>query len=126
MKLNVSAEEAKSRISSIPHKACIKAAHDHWLVSPDGSIRAQAVLWLFCWAKTGMNSEAARAKAAQVFDEIVPISFAAMDCKIPHEYARKNRYSSDDIEQDFESRIGQLLSTTNSGTTHAQPTDLFV
>ena len=29
-----------------------------------GTVRAQSVLWLYCWAKTGMNSEAARQVAA--------------------------------------------------------------
>jgi len=48
-------------------------------VSPDGRVRAQSVLWLFCWAKTGMNSEEARQVSAQIFDEILPITFAKFD-----------------------------------------------
>jgi hypothetical protein len=114
MKLKTSAEHAHALISAIPHKSCIKAIPEHWVVAADGSVRPQAVLWLFCWAKTGMNSEDARIAALQIFDEIFPISFAALDGVIEHEYARENRYTARDIEMEFAAKLGQLIHAGSS------------
>jgi len=55
-----------------------------------------------------MNSEDARIAALQIFDEIFPISFAALDGVIEHEYARENRYTARDIEMEFAAKLGQL------------------
>ena len=101
MRLKTSAEEAKKELLSIPHSTCAKAVEEHWKVDQNGAIRAQSVLWLFCWAKTGMNSEHARVASVRVFDKIMPISFADLDSLLDHEYARKGRYVSHDIEDEF-------------------------
>ena len=92
---------------SIPHKTCAKAAADHWKVSLDGTVRAQSVLWLYCWAKTGMNSEEVRQVAAQVFDEILPIRFTDFDAVVDHAYARERRYTCVDIEEE----LGKVLNS---------------
>uniref|UniRef100_A0A7V4XU88 Uncharacterized protein n=1 Tax=Acidobacterium capsulatum TaxID=33075 RepID=A0A7V4XU88_9BACT len=105
MYLRVTAEEARKRLLSIPHSTCTKAIDEHWKVDQDGKVRAQSVLWLFCWAKTGMNSEEARRSSVLVFDTILSRSFASLDAVLDHQYARKARYSSGDIEDEFETRI---------------------
>lgn len=108
MRLKTSTSEAERMILSIPHKTCTKAINDHWNVRPDGTVRAQSVLWLFCWAKTGMNSEDARQASAQVFDDVLPISFAKFDALVDHQFARLNRYSSRDIDDELEQMLGGL------------------
>ena len=105
MKLKTSAEEAGRLILSIPHKTCAKAMNDHWRVEASGAVRAQSALWLYCWAKTGMNSEDARIVAAQVFDQVMPITFAQFDSAVDHEYAREHRYSPRDIERELEGKL---------------------
>jgi hypothetical protein len=49
-----------------------------------------------------MNSEHARQVAIRVFDEILPISFAEFDAAVDHQYARKSRYESQNIEHELE------------------------
>jgi hypothetical protein len=105
MKLKTSPEEAKRLILSIPHKTCAKAMEGHWKVDASGDVLAQGVLWLFCWAKTGMSSEDARIVAAQVFDKMMPTSFAQFDAVVDHEYARECRYTSRDIELELEGKL---------------------
>jgi hypothetical protein len=56
------------------------------------------MLWLFCWAKTGMGSEDARVVAIDVFDQVFHFTFAHCEALIDHEYARKFRYSREDID----------------------------
>lgn len=107
MYLNVTVEEARKKLLSIPHSTCTKAIDEHWKVDGNGKVRAQSVLWLFCWAKTGMNSEQARQASVRVFDNILPRSFADLDAVLDHEYAREARYSLRNIEDEFELRIGQ-------------------
>jgi hypothetical protein len=52
-----------------------------------------------------MNSEQARLASVRVFDNIFPKSFASMDAILDHEFAREARYSSRNIEAEFEIRI---------------------
>ena len=110
MHLRVSAEEARRQVLSIPHKSCAKGIVDHWKVDQDGTVRAQSVLWLFCWAKTGMNSEQARQASVRVFDTILPISFADLDAVLDHTFARESRYTSRDIEDEFKHIVEQIKS----------------
>jgi hypothetical protein len=108
MHLIVPSDEARKQLLSIPHSTCTKAIDDHWKVDRDGNVRAQSVFWLFCWAKTGMNSELARHASVRVLNNILPRSFADLDAVIDHEYAREARYSSRNIEDELELRIGQM------------------
>lgn len=108
MNLTVPAEEAMKQLLSIPHSTCTKAINDHWRVNSDGRVRAQSVLWLFCWAKTGMNSEPARQASVRVFNNILPRSFADLDAVLDHAYARKARYSSQAIDEDLDLKLGTI------------------
>ena len=111
MKLKTSTEEAKRLILSIPHRMCARAVEDHWSVNAiNGEVRAQSALWLFCWAKTGMNSEDARIVAAQVFDQVMPLSFARFDTVVDHEYARECRYTPRNIERELEAKLASSVS----------------
>jgi hypothetical protein len=111
MKLKTSPEEARRLILSIPHRTCAKAVDDHWRVNAiKGEVRAQSALWLFCWVKTGMNSEDARIVAAQVFDQVMPLSFAQFDAVVDHEYARECRYTPRNIERELKEKLASSVS----------------
>jgi hypothetical protein len=102
MRIKTSVGQALTRLLEIPHRSCTKAVADHWKVSSDRTVKAQSVFWLYCWAKTGMNSEKSRKIAVQVFDEILPISFARFDAVTNHANAREWRYTSGDIEEQLD------------------------
>lgn len=108
MLLRVSTDEALRQLSSIPHNSCRKAIEKHWRVDENGEVSAQSVFWLFCWAKTGMNSEEARQVSARVVDHLLPVSFAELDGVLDHAYARAARYSTRNIESEFADRISQI------------------
>lgn len=101
MRLKVSNQQASELLETIPHQRCLNAIPAQWRVTPDGKASAQSVLWLFCWAKTGMNSPGAAQAAKEVFNQIFPIRFEEAEARIPHEYAREKRYASGDIESDI-------------------------
>jgi len=101
MRLTIPVEQAKEFIEQIPHSRCARAAPRHWHVADDRTVRAQSVLWLFCWGKTGMGSQAAAREARQVFDLILPVTFDRFDALIDHEYAREHRYSKEDIDAEL-------------------------
>lgn len=103
--LQKSQEESTRLILSIPHKSCAKAMQRNWKVRADNEVRAQSVLWLFCWAKTGMGSEQARQAAILVFDQILPLKFRDVDRAVNHEHARKARY----VAGDTELQLGRIL-----------------
>ena len=105
MRLTISPEETRRLLLSIPHERCVKAIDRNWRVQSDGSARAQSILWLFCWAKTGMNSEIAREAAVRVFDRILPVTFAHFSLAIDHEWARWGRYALGNIERELNERL---------------------
>ncbi len=103
--LKVSTDEAEKQLRSIPHRRCLQGITTRWKVSKDGTVPAQSVLWLFCWAKTGQGSDQARLTSVRALDNILSKSFLELDAVLDHEYARKSRYLSRDIEKEFERRI---------------------
>lgn len=105
MQLLVSNAEAKRLVESIPHNTCVDASALHWSVSDQGNANAQSVLWLFCWAKTGMGSRRAADAAKAVFDQLFPVKFGEFDARVDHEYARDNRYSEFDLEAELALRL---------------------
>lgn len=95
LRLTVGVDDARRRVEQISHATCRAAAEHHWNVLEDGRVPEESVNWLFCWAKTGMGSDAAAQGAKRVLDAILPISFAEYDRRVDHEYARAHRYTAE-------------------------------
>jgi len=64
----------------------------NWRAADNGTVTAASFLWLYCWAKTGMNSEKAREVAVGVFEQIFGLRFDDVDKRVEHEWARRMRY----------------------------------
>jgi hypothetical protein len=105
--LIVSTEVAEKQLRSILHPICLQGITTRWRVNKDGTVPAQSVCWLFCWAKTGQRSEQARLASIRALDHILSKNFKELDAVLDHEYARKVRYFSlkRDIEEEFQRRI---------------------
>jgi hypothetical protein len=103
--LKIPAAEARKKLAGLRHGVFNQGVENHWKTNDDGSVRAQSVLWLFCWAKTGMGSKKAREHAERAFDTILPIPFKELDAVLDHEYARKARYSNHNIEDEFNRKL---------------------
>ena len=94
--------DASKLVHSIPHKTCSDGVANNWRLHSDGTVCAQSVFWLFCWGKTGMNSDNARSSAVRVFDALFPVSFSQFDRVVKHEYARQARYAAQNIEHEMD------------------------
>src|ERR1022692_4420868 len=94
MRLNISIEQATQRLASLRHKTFQKALQTQWQVTPEGDVAAHSALWLFCWAKTGMNCQDAAGDARLMLNDFFLITYADFDARVPHEYARVNRYTA--------------------------------
>lgn len=101
MKLQLTPERAYRELTSITHGRFEKALPNFWKVISQSQVKAQTVLWLFCWAKTGMNSERTAQEIRIAFNQIFDHQYEWLDEHISHEYARKERYATGDIEEDF-------------------------
>jgi hypothetical protein len=84
-----------------------QAISKNWDVFPNNHVKAQSVLWLFCWAKTGLTSETHAKIARRIFNKIMSKSYEYCNDRIPHEFARKYRYSKND--QLVENKLAKLL-----------------
>ena len=69
-KLIISPADALGYVHSIPHKQYQDAIPAYWKVDTNGIVKAQSVLWLFCWAKTGMSSETTATTARRVMNRL--------------------------------------------------------
>mgnify|MGYP001806121843 CR=1 FL=1 len=101
IKLRVETSELESHFKTVEHDTFQKALTEHWKVIGD-NVKAQSVCWLFCWAKTGMNSQNAMQQSRQVFDKIFQtITFSDFDKKVSHGWAREARYRTENIEEEL-------------------------
>jgi hypothetical protein len=93
VEIKVSYNKSIELLNAISHSSCIKAIRKNWLISDTGKIKAHSICWLFCWAKTGMNSKKTKMESEKVFDKIFgEMSFQNFDAHVEHEWARWARY----------------------------------
>lgn len=101
VRLRVPLREALVALDRVEHSTFATAVDRYWNVGSDGQVTAQSVCWLFCWGKTGMNSDPAAEAARRAFNEVLDISFEAFDARVPHEWARHARYELGNIEAEL-------------------------
>ena len=101
IKMRLAPNEAMRLIREIPHGSCQSGAQRHWVEGGAAGVTAQSICWLFCWAKTGMNSADAAQQSRQAFNQIFDQPYEWFDTRVPHEWARKARYITVDIESDL-------------------------
>lgn len=102
LNIRVSPGEAKKILRMVDHKKYLDALDTHWQTFEDKHPRAQSICWLFCWAKTGNNSEIAAQEAKEVFNSLFDKPFEWFDRRVPHDWARDARYKKDNIESELE------------------------
>ena len=105
IRVKLSAKDALVEIQRIEHATCQKSVSTNWSIDKDKL--PQSICWLFCWAKTGMNSEKAREQSQLAFDAIFSPQFDWFCCRLDHSAAREWRYSKGNVEDDFYSCIGR-------------------
>jgi hypothetical protein len=105
MKLQLSPDQARRQLAVITHAQFQQGLERHWQVGADRQVRAQSILWLFCWAKTGQNSETAAEQARQAFQTLFGRPYAWFEARIPHEYARSGRYATGDLEAELAAKL---------------------
>lgn len=103
--LKVTPQEAMARISRIPHSTAIRGAQKYWRIRADGRPDPRSICWLYCWAKTGMNSRSAASEAERAFNAILDISFATMDKRVDYEWAQEARYATRDIGAELSAKL---------------------
>jgi hypothetical protein len=108
IKLKVDPDEALAFLEGIDNEKLRKALPDNWHYYENGYVCAQSVLWLFCWAKTGMGKQETAEEAQAVFDAILPFTYNFMESRLDHEWARKKRYATGNIELELEGKIGSF------------------
>lgn len=102
LNVRVTRGEAKKILRTVGHRKYLDALEGHWRVFEDGQPRAQSICWLFCWAKTGNNSERAAQEAKDVFSSLFDKPFEWFDRRVQHKWARQVRYEGGNIESELE------------------------
>jgi hypothetical protein len=107
--LRVRPDQALKEVRRIDHAICQSGLH-HWNVNSDGSVSAQSILWLFCWANNGMGSKRAADQAKLAFDRIFDRGYDWLAARITLDYAHCWRYKLGDIEHEFSGMLQPLKS----------------
>ena len=105
LKLKVTPEQARMRLSDVPHQTFQDGISRRWHVDDDGHVRAQSACWLYCWGKTGRGSNDAAQAAENAFNELFEVSFNTFDARVDHDWARRARYIDGDIEAELAERL---------------------
>ena len=92
IQMQVTPGEARELIGAIPHKTCQTGLQKHWMEGGKAGVTAQSICWLYCWAKTGMNSADAAIQAREAFNQIFDKPYEWFDARVDHEWARAVRY----------------------------------
>jgi hypothetical protein len=100
--IKVAPEKSQKILRTVDHSTYLDALPGHWRVFEDGQPRAQSICWLFCWAKTGINSEKAKQQAREVFNRLFDKSFEWFDRRVPHDWAREARIKPGNLESELE------------------------
>jgi hypothetical protein len=103
--LKITHDEALEYLEGIDNSAFQKALPQNWHADVNGYVRAQSVLWLFCWAKTGMGKQEMAEEAQAVFDVIFPFSYNYCEARVDHEWAREKRYANGDMEEELSLKL---------------------
>jgi putative restriction endonuclease len=106
VKLRVNPEWALELLQRTKHNTFQNSLEEHWVVDGD-VVKPQSVLWLYCWAKTGMSSIDVASFVHKIFNEILDVSFETFDAKVPHEWAQDMRYAPGDISHDLERLLAE-------------------
>ena len=61
-KPNLSAAQIQSALDQVNHGTVRKVREKHFDLKEEG-LTEQSIAWLFCWAKTGMNSKRVQAES---------------------------------------------------------------
>lgn len=101
VQLKLDIYDAGAWIQSVQNNKFQEAVNGNWFVDKSGNVRAQSVLWLYCWAVTGMGSIDTARDVQEVFDRIFPFTYNFFESKVDHEWAREKRYVAHDIETDL-------------------------
>lgn len=105
-KLRVDPQEALDYLEGIDNERLRKVLPDNWHVDENGNVQAQSVLWLFCWAKTGMGKQETAEDAQAVFDAIFPFTYNFVESRVEHEWARQKKYATGNIEAELKGKLG--------------------
>ncbi|HPW17815.1 MAG TPA: hypothetical protein PLP83_05485 [Candidatus Aminicenantes bacterium] len=98
VQLKLDVYDAEAWIHSVQNNRFQEAIEGNWFVDGQGRVKAQSVLWIYCWAVTGMGSIDTARDVQEVFDRIFPFTYNFFKSKVDHEWAREKRYAACDIE----------------------------
>lgn len=105
VRLTVTPAQALRELAAVQHGIFQRAIGHRWIVESPPNVKAQSVCWLYCWAKTGLNSVEAATAAMRAFDAILNVPYDHFDARVDHEWAREARYRSSDIEEELAARL---------------------
>lgn len=74
--LKIDKFDAEAWIQSVQNDKFQDAIKGNWIIDEQGRVKAQSVLWLYCWAVTGMGSIDTAIEVQEVFDQIFPFTFS--------------------------------------------------
>ena len=114
VKIKVSPQEVESMFRQIKHAKFHTGKPQNWMVGDDGSVRAQSVMWLFCWACNGDGSIEAMIDSRDIFNEIFPFNFSFFLARVGYYFSKSHRYADGSWERELEELLGKTCPNCRS------------
>lgn len=107
-KIKVSIERLNDLFEKVKNKKFRQAKKRWWKVEEDGSIKAQSIMWLFCWACNGDATDwKAMSSCRDTFNEIFDFNFFQFLGRIGYRFSEHYRYAPSDCERELEELLGK-------------------
>ena len=94
--LKLTNADLQQHFDAVEHKKFQKGRTTHWHIETENGNEyptVQSFCWLYCWAKTGMNSSQAKEESERAFNLAFSFTFAQVDNERLHALARRLRYA---------------------------------
>lgn len=106
-KVKVSMERLNVLFEKVKNKKFRQTKKQWWKVEEDGSIKAQSIMWLFCWACNGDTDWKAMSSCRDTFNEIFDFNFFQFLGRIGYRFSEHYRYATSDYERELEELLGK-------------------
>ena len=114
-KIKVSIERLNALFEKVENKLFQRTKKKYWKVGEDGSVKAQSIMWLFCWACNGDSHWKPLMTCRDIFNEIFDFNFIQFLKRVGYRFSEHYRHNTTgDFERELEELLGKRCSKCGS------------
>ncbi len=113
-KLRVPIDRMEVLFEKVKNKRFRTGRQRNWEVKGNGSVKAQNIMWLFCWACNGDNDWKAMVTCRDIFYEIFDFNLCTFLREVGYRFSNHYRYHDSDGESDLDELLNKSCQNCGS------------